>query len=385
MNMNQTQTIDDIQVIVPPTAPASNEIPVRERAISGSVTAIAVVGAVCYLIQPVLITLFVSTLLAFLIAPATDLLQKLRFPRSLAASLTVTSTVLIAYAITYFSYDRGIDFIEDLPRYVSSYRDTIGRVRQKAEAIQQTSDTLLPKTAADKKAIAVVPRTNWVEILARNVGSLAEFIFLLAFVPFLTFFMLTWHNRLHSATVLLFAPEHRRKMHRVIRLVASMIRGFLMGNLLIGLFMSLLSTLVFGLVGLPYFYFAGFLSGFLSLVPYLGVILGLLPPLLLAGAEPRGGRELLIIGGAVIGLHILSLNVLYPKFLGNRMRLNPLVVTMALLFWGWLWGGIGLILAMPITATMKIIFDRFDSLRAYGAWMGDHPYPRRLQRRSLST
>jgi predicted PurR-regulated permease PerM len=73
----------------------------------------------------------------------------------------------------------------------------------------------------------------------------------------------------------------------------------------------------------------------------------------------------------VVALHFFALNVLYPKFLGNRMQLNPLAVTMALLFWGWLWGGIGLVLAIPITAAVKIIFDHVDSLKPWGAWLGE--------------
>ena len=81
--------------------------------------------------------------------------------------------------------------------------------------------------------------------------------------------------------------------------------------------------------------------------------------------------QLLIIALTVLGLHLLGLNVLYPKFLGSRLQLNPLAVTIALLFWGWLWGAVGLILAIPITAAMKIIFDNVETLRPYGTWLGE--------------
>ena len=65
------------------------------------------------------------------------------------------------------------------------------------------------------------------------------------------------------------------------------------------------------------------------------------------------------------------MNVLYPKILGKRLQLNPLAVTLALLFWGWLWGAMGLILAVPITGACKIICDHIEPLRPYGAWMGE--------------
>ena len=73
----------------------------------------------------------------------------------------------------------------------------------------------------------------------------------------------------------------------------------------------------------------------------------------------------------VFGLHVFALNVLYPKLIGKRLQLNPLAVTISLLFWGWLWGAMGLILAVPITAAMKIIFDNVDVMRPYGAWLGE--------------
>jgi predicted PurR-regulated permease PerM len=107
-----------------------------------------------------------------------------------------------------------------------------------------------------------------------------------------------------------------------------------------------------------------------SLVPYLGVFLALLPPLTGAvGSVNTTG--LIIIFVTVVGLHILTMNVLYPKMVGKRLRLNPLAVTLGLLFWAWIWGAMGLILAVPIVGATKIICDYVDSLRGLGAWLGD--------------
>jgi AI-2 transport protein TqsA len=105
-------------------------------------------------------------------------------------------------------------------------------------------------------------------------------------------------------------------------------------------------------------------------VPYLGIVLALLPPLMVGLGQMESG-DLAALSVAVIALHFFAMNVLYPKFLGNRMQLNPLAVTMALLFWGWLWGGMGLVLAIPITAAMKIIFDHVESLKPWGTWLGE--------------
>jgi predicted PurR-regulated permease PerM len=341
----------------------------RRASATQSLTTIAILGAVCYLIQPVLVTLCVAILFAFVLAPPTDLLERAKLPRPLAAFLSVAIASGILYGITYFSYDRGMKFLQELPRHASKYRETVLRVRKQAETLQKTSESVLPKTADEKTAIRVIPQNDTFDAFFRNVGSVAEFVFLLSFVPFLVFFMLTWQDHLHTATVLLFRAENRRRTHRTLSLVSAMIRSFLLGSLLIGLVIGAVSTVAFAVLRLPYFYFTGFLSGFLSLVPYLGIVLAPIPPFL-AGADVIGAKDSVLVLVIVLVLHVIAVNVLYPKVLGNRLRLNPVVLTIALLFWGWLWGGIGLLLAIPITAAMKIIFDHVASLRPYGKWMG---------------
>jgi predicted PurR-regulated permease PerM len=81
--------------------------------------------------------------------------------------------------------------------------------------------------------------------------------------------------------------------------------------------------------------------------------------------------QLGIVFLAVVGLHVLTMNLLYPKVIGRRLRLNPLAVALSLLFWAWIWGGFGLILAIPLMATTKIICDYIEPLQALGEWLGD--------------
>jgi predicted PurR-regulated permease PerM len=182
--------------------------------------------------------------------------------------------------------------------------------------------------------------------------------------------MLSWQEHARSRTVMLFSHENRNTAYVTLGLISTMIRGYIVGNLLVGLFMGTISMVVFGLIGLPYFYFIGYISGFLSLVPYLGVLLAVVPPIA-AGLGHIHSTEVIIIVVTVLGLHLFALNVLYPKFLGSRLKLNPLAVTLALLLWGWMWGAMGLILAIPITGAMKIVFDHVEPLNAFGGWLGE--------------
>ena len=137
------------------------------------------------------------------------------------------------------------------------------------------------------------------------------------------------------------------------------------------LFRSLASSILFASVGLPYWPLVGPLSGFLSLVPYIGLPLGLTPPLIAALPFSTEPTMYLFLGVSVAVLHLFAQNLLYPKFVGSRVHLNPLVVTLALMLWGLLWGGIGLLLAIPITAGLKAVCDHVEGLEPYGKLLGD--------------
>ena len=208
------------------------------------------------------------------------------------------------------------------------------------------------------------------EQAATKLIYLALILLAITFIPFLVYFMLTWKDHAHASTVRLFPKEHRLIAHRTVGRISTMIRSFIAGNVLVGLVSAVLSTVVFWRLGIPYFYFLGVISGFVSLVPYLGVFLALLPPLAAGmGVVDKKGVGIILI--TVVGLHVLSMNVLYPKIVGKRLRLNPLAVTLSLLFWAWIWGAMGLILAVPLVGATKIVCDYIDPLRGFGAWLGD--------------
>ena len=150
-----------------------------------------------------------------------------------------------------------------------------------------------------------------------------------------------------------------------------MVRAYVIGNFLLGLVLSVASALLFAAVKLPYWLVVAPVSGFLSLVPYIGLPLAMIPPMIAALPAARQPALYLFLAVSVSVLHLLALNLLYPKFVGARVHLNPLAVTIALMFWGMLWGGIGLLLAIPLTAAIKAVCDNVSNLHPYGRLLGD--------------
>jgi len=331
------------------------------------ILAIAVVLGLCYVAKPVLIVLLASILLAFMLAPIVDGLQRLRVPRSLGAIVALLVLCALLYGTSFFFYNRAVAFVHELPKYTERIRKEVDKLQEQAHRIQGTTSGL---PAEKPGTITVHQERDWTSTLTQGAGAVWDLALTVSFVPFLVYFMLTWQEHARAATVMLFRLEHRNTAYVTLGRISAMIRSFLVGNLLMGVFMGAVSTVVFWILHLPYFYFVGFISGFISLLPYLGPILAIVPPLTAGLGQLHGGGVLVILI-TVFSLHVFAINVFYPKLIGKRLQLNPLVVTISLLLWGWVWGAVGLVLAVPITAALKIIFDHVDSLRPYGAWLGE--------------
>ncbi|MCU1272098.1 MAG: hypothetical protein JWN74_3392 [Acidobacteriaceae bacterium] len=355
-----------------PDGPPRGPSVARPRSEDGTwaltVMGIATILAICYFAQETLVVILVSVLIAFILDPVADLFTRLRIPRSGAAALAVLLMLAAIFGLTYLGINKASNLLEELPKHSSEIRQDFAKLTRKAQSLEALNP------APEKGTVKIRQSTNWADLLTRGFGSVWQGVLAASFIPFLVFFMLTWQEHARKATLGLVAPENRRAAYVTMGLISSMIRNFMVGNLVIGLVIGGVSTVIFGVLHIQFFYFAGFFSGFLSLVPYLGVLIALLPPIFL-GIGHLSVVKVVWIVATVFTLHIVSINVLYPKIIGGRLRLNPLTVTLALLIWGWLWGAAGLILAIPITAGMKIVFDHVEPLKPFGAWLGGEQPP----------
>ena len=152
-----------------------------------------------------------------------------------------------------------------------------------------------------------------------------------------------------------------------------MAREYILGNIIVALLSSFVLLPVFYLVGVRYALLVAPLCAFLNLIPYIGVALALLMPLLLLLIDPTmtAATPFVSVTVAVFLIRFLAVNLLTPKLVGHRVKLNALAVTVALMFWGWLWGAIGLIIAVPLTAAIKTVCDNVRGLKPFGSILGE--------------
>jgi predicted PurR-regulated permease PerM len=343
--------------------------------ISQRVIAAGIILGFLYLAGPLVMTIVVSILLASTLDPAVRLMTSRGIPRGLAAMTMVLVLLGVGYLGFYLFYAQAINFAADLPKALGALREHVLHFRQKAtqferqtEAVISPRETEGPDLPPDEYRTA----SSLEDMLGVGWKSVSEVLVLSSFVPFLVYFFLTWKSHLRRNAVFIVSGENRVVAERTIDGITRMIHGFVVGNVIIGLILSVVSGLFFWRVGLHYSVFLGPISGFLSLVPYFGVVLALVPPFVVGLAQYNTTvAPLVVLLAGVVILHLIALNVLYPKIVGSRVHLNPVIVTLAIMFWGWLWGGMGLILAVPITAAMKAVCDNISTLRPYGRFLGD--------------
>ena len=366
--------------------------------------ALAGVIGLLYYGRVFLITLTVAVIIAFILEPFVGLLIRVRVPRPLASFVVCSIALALVYLLGLGIYTQGAGLVDDLPKYGERVNELSEQVLGKLEALERSALELLvpkrfreqtpqiqppaPKTKALPRRRSAEPpapiapplvqevrirpeRPPLVSFLYSHLGSVYEMLLMASFVPFLVYFMLSWRDHIHRSFLHLFQDPGRVVAAGSLDGIAIITRGFVVGNFILGLLVSAVSTLVFWLFSLPYPILIGPLSGFLSLIPYIGMPLGILPPLLAALTIYKTMAAYLILGTIVAVLHLLTMNLLYPKIVGPRVHLNPLAVTVALMFWAALWGAAGLILAIPLTAAIKAVCDNVDQFQPYGKLLGD--------------
>jgi predicted PurR-regulated permease PerM len=338
------------------------------------VAIIATIGLV-YLLKLVLVTVLAAMLIAYVLEPVVAGMTRLRIPRSVGSLLAVIAGVILAAGICYFSYSRALDFTNELPRFTAALRDNLGSIRAKVDKLaDQARSVVEPKSRQKPIPVQIEQPQGVTRVISENSETIANAILATGFVPFLVYFMLASKEHVHVSTVRLFPKEHRLLAHRTVGNISVMIRTYILANFVVGLGTALICGIVFWSLGIEYFYFIGLISGFATLIPYLGVFLALLPPLA-SGISTLHKGGILTVFMTVVGMHIITMNLIYPKVIGKRLSLNPLAVSLSLLFWSWIWGAAGLILAIPLLGALKIICDHIEPLQGLASWLGNSVRP----------
>jgi predicted PurR-regulated permease PerM len=342
---------------------------IARTSISARIIAAGIVIAFCYWAASVLVTLLVAVLMAYFLDPMVSGLERFRIPRALGSLCVLLVTLALLTVVAWSLIDRVDQFGQDWPQYRAPLRSAVTTIEKKLDIFEARVSELEPSGRAGVRIVEVAESHPVRNAIFARLGSVYSFVLAATFVPFLVFFMLAAKRQVWHATMQLFPATERTQVKETLADVTHVLRSFVIGTALVGLILVLASWLFFWLIGLDFAFLTALASGLLNLVPYLGVVLAWVPPLLVGLKKFDTPGPFIGIFTMLVGLHLVTANFLIPALVGWRIRLNALALTVSLLFWGFLWGGMGLVLAIPITAVIKVICDHVESWQPVGRWL----------------
>jgi predicted PurR-regulated permease PerM len=314
-----------------------------------------IIGVFLKYSKPVLVPFSLAVFLSFLLNPVVEFLTRKKIPKAIAIIFILIFTFILLYLLGLLLYSSGKAFASDLPRYGKKFDVLITNLSQKWKL-----------TSGRLESIDWAKQLNFSSIasfLLSSLGSFLKFLTNLFLVLLFLVFILAGRGRLRDKILKSFKGQNSKKIIEIISNVDRQVYRYLSIKTFISLITGILAGLVLYIFGVNYAVLWGFLTFLLNYIPNLGSVIATVFPVLMAIIQFEKIWTALWILLILIVIQTLMGNVIEPRVLGIRLGLSPLVVILSLIFWGWLWGIVGMILAVPITSTIKIICENIPELR----------------------
>ncbi len=335
--------------------------------------------------QPVLVPLVLGLILSYALSPIVDRLEKYSIPRALSAAVMLLAMVGGVGATAVSLQDEAVSLIETLPEAVkkiqrsvrkemSGSRDTIEKVQKAADEFERATDDVVPDAAPRGVTRVQVekPKLDIGTYLWTSAIGAFSAIGSVLIVLFLAYFLLVSGDAFRRKWVKLSGPtlSEKKITVQVLNEIGDQIKRYLGVQVLTSAIVGVASGLAFWAIGLENAAVWGVAAGVLNMVPYLGAIVTTGGTALVAFLQFGTIGMALAVGSISLVINTLEGSWLTPWLASRASRMNAVVVFSGLLFWGWLWGGWGLALGLPIMMVVKAICDHVEDLKPIGEFMG---------------
>ena len=317
--------------------------------------------------KTIFIPLLFALLISVLLFPFTRLLERIGLWRGVAALISILTFLICLGLFFYFITIQIADFSKDFPRLQA-------RFMQMMQHIQYWIQRNYRVSTKDQMAYINKNAGDWITTAANSVGntflSVSEIIILGIFVIIYSYFLL-FHRRLLMKFILgLFPDTQHDQVHEVIIETRSLINSYVLGLLTEMIVIAILNSTTLAIIGIPYALFLGVLAAVLNIIPYLGIYTATALSMLITFANGSGSQAL-AVGIVFIIIHFIDANILLPRIVGKRVKMNPFITIVAVVAGNLLWGIPGMFLFIPLTAIIKIISERVDGLKPWAILIGE--------------
>lgn len=325
-----------------------------------------------YFTRSLLLPIVAAILLSFLLAPIVRLLEKLRIPAILGSALVLLSLVTVFFFLARSLVGPISLFLDEMPRNFQSLQEkvmepmaeTLTKVKETGRQIEQVAE-------ATESAEAVVVRVQDGNLAELFLGMTPVFVASVASSLVLAFFMLAYRGI--SLERLIHIIPRLEDKKQAVELCRNLERGVSRYLLTIFVINALLGSLIFGImsaIGFSNPIFWGVLAFTLNFVPYLGSLVGVALMALSGFLQYDSLVSAFLPALVYLSLTGVEGNLITPVILGRRFTINPVVIIIALLFWSWMWGIPGALLAVPTVVVFKVFCSHVAPFSALGELIG---------------
>ena len=361
----------------------------------------AIVVGTLYIAREVLLPLTLAILLSFVLTPLLLLLRKVKVPRVLAVIIVVTLAFAIIFGLGWMMSQQASQLAGDLPRYQHVLAEKIATLRKSAassstlekaagalkgieDELNQSSAPPAPSAAPgpsleDKNPTKPIPvqitkpEPRAFEILQSVLGTVLPPLATAGIVILFVIFILLQREDLRDRLVRLMGASDMQRATATMNDAATRLSGYFLRQVLINSAYGVFIALGLWAIGIPSPMVWGILAMLMRFVPYVGPFIAAAPPVLLGAVVDPGWTMMLLTGGLFLGSELIMGQVVEPLVYGHGTGLSPIAVILSTVFWTWLWGPLGLLLAMPLTVCLVVLGRHVEGLNFLEVLLGDKP------------
>jgi len=318
--------------------------------------------------RAILIPFVFSVFIALILNPVVGFVNRKGINRAVAIILTMLIVAFSFGTLLMLTGSQAKKLFIDLPVLVERlklYIETQGALIQNELAISDNDQIAMLKQATD----GILSTGS--SILTDALSVTSNLITFISLVPIYIFFMLLYKDNLKRFLVVIGERNKNTKLLEVSKSIKDMVRNYIAGLLLVITILATLNTIGFLALGIQYAVFLGVLSAALSVIPYIGNLIGGTLPFVVALITKDSIWYAFGVIAVVGFIQLLEGNLITPKVIGSKVNINPLAAIIALIIGGQLWGIVGMILAIPLIGMVKIIMSNTPSLQPYAILLQD--------------
>lgn len=319
--------------------------------------------------KEILSPMIFSCLFSIMLLPVCRFFElRLRLPRSAASMLSVI-LLLACLALLFFIIGTQIsDLTREWPLFEAQLSKSVANLQDWIAStfhINASKQLNYVHSATNK-----MMETSSIVVRA-TLLSLSSLLLFLVFTFIYTFFFLLYRRLIKRFFEHVFLKDNEHIVHDIMQQVQYIIRKYIVGLIIQMVIVSLMTCVVFWIIGVKYALLLGLLTGLFNLIPYIGIFTAMLISSFVTFATAVVATKVLFVVFSLVIIHLIDSNVLLPLVVGSKVRINALIAVLGIIIGEMVWGISGMFLSIPVIAVLKIIFDRVKGMEAWGVILGD--------------